>query len=106
MALPYADSGVRIVVFYDRVEPLLSGHHAPQATILGYVLAPEIAHVLQGVARHSETGIMRARWTDNDFKQMGIRVLRFTPEDVQLIRRRLAPRDASTGCSELLSAKL
>ena len=106
MALPYADSGVRIVVFYDRVEPLLGGHHAPQATVLGYVLAHEIAHVLQGIARHSETGIMRARWTDNDFKQMGIKVLMFTPEDVQLIRQRLAPGEASAGRSEVLSAKL
>ena len=106
MALPYADSGVRIVVFYDRVEPLLRGHHAPQATVLGYVLAHEIAHVLQGIARHSETGIMRARWTDNDLKQMGIKVLMFTPEDVQLMRRRLEPEEVLTGCSVLLSAKL
>jgi hypothetical protein len=106
MALPHADSGVRIVIFYDRVEPLLRGHQAPQAAVLGYVLAHEIAHVLQGIARHSEAGIMRARWTDNDLKQMGIRVLTFTPEDVQLIRRRLAPRDTPPACSELLSAKL
>jgi hypothetical protein len=106
MALPYADSGVRIVIFYDRVDPLLRGHNAPAATILGYVLAHEIAHVLQGIARHSETGIMRARWTDNDFKQMGIRVLMFTAEDVQLMRHRLVPQETSPNCSELLSAKL
>ena len=106
VAMPYADSGVRIVIFYDRVDPLVRGHGAPQATVLGYVLAHEIAHVLQGIARHSETGIMRARWTNNDFKQMGAKVLLFTPEDVQLIRRRLAPHDASARCSELLSAKL
>ena len=106
VAMPYADSGARIVIFYDRVDPLVRGHGAPQATVLGYVLAHEIAHVLQGIARHSETGIMRARWTNNDFKQMGAKVLLFTPEDVQLIRQRLAPRDAPAGCSELLSAKL
>jgi len=99
MAMPYADSGVRIVIFYDRVEPLLQGHHAPQATVLGYVLAHEIAHVLQGIARHSETGIMRACWTDSDFKLIGVRQLMFTPEDVQLIRHRLPPREASAGCS-------
>jgi len=98
-AMPLADSGVRIVVFYDRVKPLLEGHHAPEATILGYVLAHEIAHVLQGTARHSETGIMRASWTDGDFQLMGTRLLTFTPEDVQLIRRRLAPSDATAGCS-------
>jgi hypothetical protein len=99
VAMPYADSGIRIVVFYDRVEPLLRGHHAPEATILGYVLAHEIAHVLQGIVRHSETGIMRAGWTDSDFKLMGIRLLMFTNEDVQLIRHRLPPREASAGCS-------
>jgi len=98
MAMPYADSGVRIVIFYDRVVPLLQGHHAPQATVLGYVLAHEIAHVLQGIARHSETGIMRACWTDSDFKLIGVRQLMFTPEDVQLIRHRLRPREASAGC--------
>lgn len=99
MAMPLADSGVRIVVFYDRVKPLLEGHHAPEATILGYVLAHEIAHVLQGIVRHSETGIMRARWIDSDFKLMGLRLLLFTNEDVQLIRHRLPPRQTSAGCS-------
>jgi hypothetical protein len=98
-AMPLADSGVRIVVFYDRVKPLLVGHHAPEATILGYVLAHETAHVLQGIARHSETGIMRASWTDGDFQLMGTRLLTFTPEDVQLVRRRLAPPDETAGCS-------
>ena len=105
MAMPYADSGVRIVIFYDRVEPLLRGHHAPQATVLGYVLAHEIAHVLQGIVRHSEAGIMRARWTDNDLQQMGSRELRFTREDVQLIQQRLSRCDGSAGCSERLGAK-
>jgi len=106
MAMPYANSGVRIVIFYDRVAPLLRGQHAPQATILGYVLAHEIGHVLQGVARHSETGVMRARWTQNDFDQMGKGVLTFTSEDVELIQRRMLPRDTSVGCSAIISTKL
>jgi hypothetical protein len=93
MAMPYTDSGVRIVIFYNRLDRVLRGHGAPQEAILGYVLAHEIAHVLQGDQRHSKTGIMRAHWTDNDFKQMGIRVLTFTPEDVQVIRQYLAHPD-------------
>ena len=96
MAMPYADAGVRAVIFYDRGQPLLQLHHAPQATVLGYVLAHEIAHILQGTARHSETGVMRARWTESDFQQMRIRMLTFTHEDVLLIRQRLAHRDTST----------
>jgi hypothetical protein len=100
MAMPYAASGVRIVIFYDRVEPLLRGHNSPQAKILGYVLAHEIAHVLQGIARHSDTGIMRARWLENDFKQMGIGALTFTGEDILLIRRHLGPAVVSSNCPE------
>src|SRR5579863_4569590 len=70
LAAPYASSGVRIVVFYDRVEPLLRGHSATQASVLGYVLAHEIGHVLQGTIRHSDVGVMRARWTSSDFGLM------------------------------------
>lgn len=97
VAMPYADFGVRAAIFYDRVEPLLRLSHAPEATLLGYVLAHEIAHVLQGIARHSETGVMRAHWTDSDFEQMRNRVLPFAAEDVQLIRQRLALRDTPAG---------
>jgi hypothetical protein len=84
----------RAVIFYDRVRPLLFLQHAPPPTLLGYVPAHEIAHVLQGVARHSETGVMRAQWRHSDFEQMRIRLPPFTDEDVQLIRQRLALRDA------------
>ena len=91
MAMPYASSGVRIVIFYDRVFPLFNGHCASEATILSYVLAHEIGHVLQGINRHSDVGIMRARWTDSDFAEMGRGVLVFTREDEQLLRRRLSP---------------
>lgn len=104
MAMPFANSGVRTVIFYDRVAPLLRGHHAPQATVLGYVLAHEIAHVIEGVARHSETGIMRARWTENEFSQMGIGVLTFTAVDVELIRRRLECI-ACTSCNYTLNSQ-
>ena len=88
-AMPFAGAGVRISIFFDHISPLLHGHHAPQATILGYVLSHEIAHVLQGQPHHAEKGIMRARWIENDFRQMGAGVLRVSPEDVELIRQRL-----------------
>ena len=100
MAMPYADSGVRVVIFYDRVTPLFRDHHAPAATILGYVLVHEIAHVLQGVARHSEHGIMRAHWTDLDYQWMSIGMLRFTTEDVQLIRRQFRRQQLRLRCCQ------
>jgi hypothetical protein len=93
MAMPHADSGVRIVIFYDRVE-MLYGHHASRATILGNVLAHEIAHVLEATARHS-AAVMRERWTDKNFGLIAQGLLPFTTDDEQMIRRGPASLDAS-----------
>ena len=89
MAMPFAVSGVRIVIFFDRVEPLLEGHSASESKVLGYLLAHEIGHVLQGTTGHSDAGIMRARWTQNDFQKMGAGTLTFSHEEVERMRIRL-----------------
>jgi hypothetical protein len=104
MAVPYGDSRVRIVVFYDRVNSLLRCHQACPETVLGYVLAHEICHVLQGIARHSETGIMRAVWSSNDFDRMGTGGLTFSTDDIQLMRLAAESR-ASAVASATLNAK-
>ena len=49
-ALPYGASGTTIHVFYDRV---LQDHRELPAEVLGHVIAHEIGHVLEGIARHS-----------------------------------------------------
>ena len=54
--------------------------------LLGHVMAHEIAHILQGVARHSERGIMKERWESSDYKQMLKGSLRFTEHDAILIK--------------------
>jgi hypothetical protein len=56
------------------------------------VLAHEITHILQGISRHSASGVMKARWTINDFAGMSIHPLRFEEEDVDLIYEGLARR--------------
>jgi hypothetical protein len=60
-ALAYAlpDEGTYIRVFYDRN---LQAHETRQTNIMAHVLVHEITHILQGVSRHSESGIMKARW--------------------------------------------
>jgi hypothetical protein len=40
----------------------------------------EITHVLEGIDRHSATGIMKDRWDDNDYAEMRRKPLRFAPE--------------------------
>ena len=86
-ATPGASSGTRIHIFYDRVKEL-----APNVpNLYGYVLAHEIGHVLQRMARHSAEGIMKARWDGSDYNSMGVYALRFTLEDAALIRDRAKP---------------
>lgn len=79
-ALPY--EGTHIQVFLDRIERN-SRTLVPQ--LLGYVLAHEIAHVIQGIDRHSDSGVMKAYWDGRDFNRMEGNQLGFAQEDVELI---------------------
>ena len=91
-SMPY--QGTRIVVFYDRLLTSLTGSRVP--SVLGYVLAHEIAHVLQGISRHSASGIMKPKWDSRDYVEMRGKMLRFTEDDVSLIRRGLEERALQT----------
>jgi hypothetical protein len=87
-ALPY--EGVHITVFFDRISKSTVAGLVP--TVLGHVLAHEITHVIQRIDRHSETGVMKAYWTNSDLDKMVSRRLFFTAEDVELIQRGLSAR--------------
>jgi len=91
-ALPYGKRGSRIHVFYDRVRR----DHPPSLTavLLGHVFVHEITHVLEGIARHSDTGVMKGHWDRRDYEQMARRPLTFAPEDVDMICARTARRAA------------
>jgi hypothetical protein len=91
-ALPY--EGAHIVVFWDRIQQKMPVGRAQ--ILLAHVLVHEIAHILQGVSRHSDTGIMKARWSDGDIFQMMKKPLSFTPYDVIVIRRGMEIRPRST----------
>jgi hypothetical protein len=85
-ALAYAtigpQSGIRIVVFYDRI--LHDGINS-SAPILAHVLVHEITHILEGVERHSAYGVMKATWEGDDWMRMHFSGLPFADEDLQLI---------------------
>jgi hypothetical protein len=89
-ALPYERT--HMVVFYDRVQKTIGETGAKN--LLAYVLAHELTHMLQGVNRHSATGIMKAAWDRGDYFDMGRGALRFAPEDVRLLRMALEGRQA------------
>ena len=85
-ALPY--EGTHIVVFYDRVKQ----NPGDVSILLGHVIAHEVTHIVQGVLRHSESGVMKAHWTVSDHQQMSREPLQFTDHDVQLIQSGLGSR--------------
>ena len=84
-ALPY--EGTHIVVFYDRLKD--PGRPDRLPGVLAHVMAHEITHILQGIHRHSESGVMKAQWTREDFNEMVFKPLPFTNMDVVLIRNGL-----------------
>jgi hypothetical protein len=83
-------SGAEITVYEDRVRRVLDEHRNLAEVATGYLLAHELAHVMQGVARHSESGILKAQWSSDDWNAMMFHKLAFTDSDVELIHRGLA----------------
>jgi hypothetical protein len=89
-ALPYEGSHVR--VFYDRIAQNLCQRLIP--IVLAHVLVHEITHIVQGICRHSDNGIMKTRWNHDDLQHMAWKPLAFAAEDADLIYRGLATRAA------------
>ena len=89
--------GIHIAVLWDRIQSLSPDNSIPHSIILAHVLTHEITHVIQGIKRHSATGVMKARWEAIDYFNMTRSPLAFASEDIDLIHsglRRLAPAAA------------
>lgn len=90
-ALPY--EGAHIIVLFDRIQRSAAGP-ATLATMLAHVMTHEITHLLQGISRHSASGVMKAHWDAKDFADMGRAPLPFAPEDIDLIQSGMLGRAA------------
>jgi hypothetical protein len=91
-ATPY--EGVHIKVFFDRVVRM--DREYPDA-ILGHVLAHEITHLIEGVKRHSKTGLMKAWYSPSEIAGMRKHPMAIAEEDIVLIRLSLQGRLAARG---------
>jgi hypothetical protein len=89
VALPL--EGSHAWVFYDRAQRAARDDTGLTA-LLAHVMAHEIAHVLQGTVRHSESGILKANWSETDCARMAYFPLKFTREDGILIHKGLEER--------------
>lgn len=90
-ALPV--EGVHIVLFWDRITN--AGERA-LPYLAAHVLVHEVTHILQGVSRHSDSGVMKAIFTGTDIEDMQTHPLPFTTEDLQLIQQGIEARRART----------
>lgn len=89
-ALPYQGTTIRL--FMDRIQ---KGRGCrDDAYVLAHVMVHEITHILQGMSRHSTSGVMKPHWDATDYSEMLFRTLSFTPWDVDLIHAGMKHRSA------------
>lgn len=86
------NDGRNIEVFANRLNVVSESR---RIDLLGHVFAHEIGHILEGMARHSATGLMKADWNEQDYRAMEQHLLMFTVADVGLIRAGVARREAT-----------
>jgi hypothetical protein len=75
-------------VFYHHVESLARAGNGAEWQILGHAMAHEMGHLLLRMKAnsHSPSGLMRAKWGLQDFKQAAFGELLFTRAQATLIR--------------------
>lgn len=90
-AMPFGNGATAIAIMYNRIRWVAHGLTREPA-LLAHVLAHEIGHYLQSTNAHSASGIMKARWTGEDYDAMQRGRLSFTSDDVRLIHQGLEIR--------------
>jgi hypothetical protein len=93
-ARPFAQDGVRMTIYADRVSAVCSCTGLAASVILGHAMAHEIGHVLLGTDGHSPSGVMKANWVGNDRHQMVFKYLSFTTDEANMMREGLHRRVA------------
>jgi hypothetical protein len=83
---PYLTQGPCVTLLMDRIQPSAQANPINTGFLLGNVLAHEVGHILQRIARHSETGVMKESWSWPEMMSMRTNRLHFTAYDAQLIR--------------------
>jgi hypothetical protein len=98
-AFPNGNGSGGIKILYRRI---VAKRRRPEK-VLAHVIVHEVSHMLQGVARHSDSGIMKAWWSREDYEQIERAPLAFTAVDIQLIQAGVAKRIAKAAADKALS---
>jgi hypothetical protein len=71
--------------------------------VLAYIMAHELAHALEGIARHAATGVMKAEWNFEDLLEIRVGTLEFDTSAVELIRAGIEKRVNGANIAQLNS---
>lgn len=93
-AMPHAQIGANVTIFYDRIERLTERGRVDPSTALGCAMAHEIGHVLLGSTEHTRKGIMKGVWKERDFRMAPLAAVGFTASERAAIQKRLSIKDA------------
>ena len=104
-ATPFAGGVKTITVLCDRIRQVAGGPRR-EPSILAHVLAHELGHVLQGTNRHSQTGVMKASWSEQDYDAMAKEPLEYSSGDLDLIREGLNRLRVGTGYQTRVPSEL
>src|SRR3981189_277782 len=83
-------SGCYSSAFLEPITHLHASTGEGVGTVLGHVMAHEIAHLLLGTNSHAAEGIMRAQWQRDDLLSASKGELLFTPGQSRVMRQRLS----------------
>ena len=89
-ALPFAQGGSHVSIFYDRVESVARAANTAIYVVLGHAMAHEIGHVLLRSSEHSTAGLMQGRWNGATWRFASNGLLAFLPEQADQLRRTVA----------------
>jgi hypothetical protein len=91
-------TGVLTTAFADRIARVSAGQ-MDQQLLLGRVIAHELGHLLLGVRKHSDSGLMRELWTDEQVRRNKRVDWAFSPDDRQQICLNLLASPSVCGAS-------
>ncbi len=83
-------AGTLATVYVNRVDALALDAGVDRGDLLGFAIAHEIGHLLLGTAAHAPYGLMRATWTWTEVRRAMPLDWRFTADEGEKMRRRLA----------------
>lgn len=104
---PNLTTGPCITLLIDRVKAAIQLNPLSFPFVLGHALAHELGHVLEGIPRHSDSGLMKARWSFHEVAgMMKNQRLEFASDDADLIRAALGVGPLANGGKAVASVGL